>query len=102
MFWKKKRGTTATTTVDLEKYRFELGNGDDLMLRPPDNAGRHVVVEDNAQYKLMWQQASSVRIFCLVSSNKSRSVQKFQSLARMLTSHLSVNSDGLSCIMSSD
>ena len=45
MFWKKKR-----TAAVLEKYTFQLGDGDDLMLRPPED-----------KYKQMWQQSRLVR-----------------------------------------
>ena len=44
MFWKKKRAA-----VVLEKYTFQLGDGDDILLTPPQD-----------KYKQMWQQTKLV------------------------------------------
>ena len=44
----------------------------------------------------------TIKVRNILELSEFSKVQKFQSLARMLTSNLSVNSDGLSCTMSSD
>ena len=45
---------------------------------------------------------ATIKVRNILELGEFSKVQKFQSMARMLTSHLSDNSDGLSCTMSSD